>query len=263
MRDCEVRTGPGADAYVHRARVGFLAGSATWAFMLLHAELFAPRTLVRPIAASAGPSAWTTEHPSWCDDVGPGGASHPSFAALTLAREATICDALTPVATALSLAVVPMGVAVGIDGTGAAKTPGRADLTVLYGRIMWLAYARLHEERAYNLLAIVQISKLSSAASADSEVAAVMRPALMQEILRACQREGASAIRDHAPRRSQARAGRPVPSSSHSRRGRNRLRLRVRWRRQGLQQVPVHVCSPPRPRRRWVLCRRRHVSRRG
>jgi hypothetical protein len=46
--------------------------------------------------------------------------------------------------------------------------------------------ASLYEERAYILFSLAQFNKLSTAANADTALATVLRPALMQEVLRAC-----------------------------------------------------------------------------
>jgi hypothetical protein len=109
-RFCEVRTGPADDAHTHSARVAFLQGNKAWAFMLLDIELFNPKGLVRPpTLLHAG------LHPSWADFAPDGGAGHPSFASLTLAREATV-RAAHPHAT---LCTVPMGLVVSVDGTSA------------------------------------------------------------------------------------------------------------------------------------------------
>ena len=182
VRDCIVRSGPGPDALEHRGRVAHLDGNLIWAFMFLDIELYHPARLVRPVV-SAGSSAWTTLHPSWCDNVGAGGAPHPSFAALTLAREATLRAA--NVEAAAGLRVVPMGLIAAIDGTSGGNI-GRASLTPVYVRCSWLPHKRLHEGRGYHILALAQISKLAKSACENTAVAAVLRSALMQEILRAC-----------------------------------------------------------------------------
>ena len=177
--DCDVRSGVGPDAHAHQGRVAYLCGGKAWVFMLLDAELYAPAGLVRPVA-SAGQSARAV-HPSWTDHVGPGGAGHPSFAAHTLARE----DIIRHAHGGGPLRVVPMGVFVGIDGTKSGTTVGRGSFTPMYARCSWFPYARLHEERAYEVFAIAQIHKLSSEASADKTIAPVLRCELLQEILRA------------------------------------------------------------------------------
>lgn len=177
VRSCEVRTGPERDAHVHGGRVAFLQAGA-WRFMLLDYELFAPAVLVRPVA-SAGASR-VLLHPSWADHVGDGGAGHPSFAAHTLAREATILAANVHA----TLRTVPMGMFMSIDGTRAGNTAGRMTLTAVYARCAWLPYARLHDERAYTVIALMQIRKLSTSASNDKSAAPVLRAALMQELLR-------------------------------------------------------------------------------
>jgi len=181
VRDCCVRTGSEPGAHSHSGRVAFLVGSATWAFMLLDIELFSPFALVRPVA-SAGESAVVGVHPSWSDHVGAGGAGHPSFAPLTLAREATIIAA-NPHAT---LRAVPFPFFVGIDGVHAGKTPGRSSLISLYARNGWLPHRRLHDKRAYMFIALIQLRKLSEAAAADDVVSPVLRSALIQQLLREC-----------------------------------------------------------------------------
>ena len=123
MKDCMVSAGPGTDAHKHSGRVALLVGSATWAFMLLDVELFKAATLVRPVA-SAGQSVCGA-HPSWADNVGAGGAPHPSFAAQSLAREATVRERFAGSAHR----VVPFAVFTSIDGTKAGTTVGRASLT--------------------------------------------------------------------------------------------------------------------------------------
>ena len=180
VKDCMVSTGPGTDAHEHCGRVAYLVGSATWAFMLLDVELFQAATLVRPIA-SAGQSAVTGAHPSWADNVGAGGAPHPSFAAQSLARESTVRARFAGSA----LRVVPFGVFTSIDGTKAGTTVGRASLTPIYARSAWLSFKRLHEERAYSMIAVSQIRKLTHAARSNTDVASVLRAALVQELLRA------------------------------------------------------------------------------
>ena len=180
MKDCMVSAGPGTNAHKHSGRVAFLVGSATWAFMLLDVELFKAATLVRPVA-SAGQSAVCGAHPSWADNVGAGGAPHPSFAAQSLAREATVRERFAGSAHR----VVPFAVFTSIDGTKAGTTVGRASLTPIYARSAWLSYKRLHEERAYTMIAVSQIRKLTHAARSNTDVASVLRVPLVQELLRA------------------------------------------------------------------------------
>jgi hypothetical protein len=95
--------------------------------MLLDAELYDSAMLVRPVA-STGKSARTMLHESWLDHVD--GAPYPSFAPLTLAREATICAALAYIAAREGLRVVSLDLIISCDGTNGAKT--RAGLTSLH-----------------------------------------------------------------------------------------------------------------------------------
>ena len=69
--------------------------------------------------------------------------------------------------------------------------PRRARLSVeralppIYARSAWLSYKRLHEERAYTMIAVSQIRKLTHAARSNTDVASVLRVPLVQELLRA------------------------------------------------------------------------------
>lgn len=176
VRLCEVRTGPNRDDHVHSGLVAFLVGSVIWEFMLLDIVLFAPKDLVRPVA-SAGQSVRCTPHPSWADNVGEGGASHPSFAAFTLARESTIIAANNHV----TLRVVPMMIMVSIDGTAGGNKLGRTSLVPIACRCAWLTYARLSAERGYTVLALCQANKLSAEAASENSAPA-LRSSLMQDI---------------------------------------------------------------------------------
>ena len=180
--ELEVRTGPGGDAHVHRGRVAALVGNQVVAFMLLDTELYAKDKLVRPVRF-AGESAWRGAHPSWMSNTSVGGASHPSFAPLLLAREATVCDAYSPLAYPhhTTLPRVPVGLVFGIDGTGGGKKLGRTPLTPVYLRLAWLPYARLHHERAYTTVALLKTRKLPSAAAQDKVASPGLRSALIQE----------------------------------------------------------------------------------